>query len=262
MAHWIVAYVPAWVAGVVLVLVLPLVSAGAQAILRRVFPALRKGEHNDVAGFLVAVIGVSYAVVVGFAVVVLWQNFTTEQDATKTEALQATGIEQGSQIFGATTQRRLRGQVIAYNQTIVDNWGSIKQGNASPQVRARLDDMFTTIQSLEPRTAAQRAFVDQAEAHLFELSDDRRQRVLQIDEGALPSLMWVAILIASGVTITFCLLFGLENARMHYVMVAGVTAIIGTNLFLVTELNYPFVGDLSVQPTSYVTVVDSLTHGR
>jgi hypothetical protein len=54
------------------------------------------------------------------------------------------------------------------------------------------------------------------------------------------------------------LLSGLESARLHYVMVAGLAAIIGTNLFLVVELNYPFAGDISVEPTSYRTVVKEL----
>ena len=40
-------------------------------------------------------------------------------------------------------------------------------------------------------------------------------------------------------------------------MVAGPAALIGTNLFLVAELNYPYLGDISVQPTSYHTVYRS-----
>jgi hypothetical protein len=74
--------------------------------------------------------------------------------------------------------------------------------------------------------------------------------------------MWIAILIASAITIMFALLFGLESARLHYVMVAGLAAIIGTNLFLVVELNYPFAGDSSVEPTSYRAVVQELGSGE
>jgi hypothetical protein len=125
-------------------------------------------------------------------------------------------------------------------------------------VRANIDAMFTTIENLRPTTDAQRAFIHEAEARLLDLSNQRRDRIITTHEGELPSLMWIAILIASAITIMFALLFGLESARLHYVMVAGLAALIGTNLFLVAELNYPYLGDISVQPTSYHTVVREL----
>ena len=42
MAHWIVAHVPAWITGVVLIVVFPLAIVAIQAGLRRTVPALRK----------------------------------------------------------------------------------------------------------------------------------------------------------------------------------------------------------------------------
>ena len=258
MAYWIAARVPAWITGVVLIIVFPLATVAIQAILRRVVPALKKTEHNEVAGFLVAVIGVVYAVIAGFTIFALWENFTEAQNATKVEALRATPLEQGARVFGPATEARLRREVIAYNQSVIDHWDTIKQGNASPQVRANIDAMFTTIENLRPTTDAQRAFVHEAEARLLDLSNERRNRIITTHEGELPPLMWIAILIASAITIMFALLFGLESARLHYVMVAGLAAIIGTNLFLVAELNYPYLGDVSVQPTSYHTVVQEL----
>jgi hypothetical protein len=258
MAYWLASSVPAWITGVVLIILFPLATVAIQAILRRAVPALKKSEHNEVAGFLVAVIGVAYAVIAGFTIIALWENFTDAQNATKVEALRATPLEQGSRVFGPATEARLRSEVIAYNQAVIDNWDTIRQGNASPQVRARIDAMLTTIENLEPTTDAQRAFVHEAEARLLDLSNDRRDRIITTHEGELPSLMWIAILIASAITIMFALLFGLESARLHYVMVAGLAAIIGTNLFLVAELNYPYLGDVAVQPDSYHTVIQEL----
>ena len=262
MAYWLVTHIPAWITGVLLIVILPLATVAIQAILRRAVPALKKAEHNEVAGFLVAVIGVAYAIVAGFTIIVLWQNFTDAQNDTRVEALRATDLEQGSRVFGPATQARLRREIIAYNQSVIDNWSKVKQGNASPQVRANLDAMFITIQNLKATTDAQRAFVNEAEARLLDLSNDRSNRIIAAREGHLPHLMWIAILVASAITLMFALLFGLENARLHYVMVAGVAAIIGTNLLLVVALNYPFAGDISVQPTSYRTVVQQLQSGQ
>ena len=83
---------------------IPLVIVAIQAILRRVVPALKKTEHNEVAGFLVAVIGVVYAVIAGFTIIALWENFTEAQNATKVEALGATPLEQGVGSWGGATR--------------------------------------------------------------------------------------------------------------------------------------------------------------
>lgn len=87
MAYWIVSSVPAWITGVVLIILFPLATVAIQAFLRRAVPALKEREHNEVAGFLVAVIGVAYAVIAGFTIIALWENFTDAQNAMKVEAL-------------------------------------------------------------------------------------------------------------------------------------------------------------------------------
>jgi hypothetical protein len=48
--------VPVWILGPLLVLVLPLLAVGVQAVIRRRLPVLAAGEHNEVAGFLIAVV--------------------------------------------------------------------------------------------------------------------------------------------------------------------------------------------------------------
>ena len=106
----------------------------------------------------------STPVIAGFTIIALWENFTEAQNATKVEALGATPLEQGSRASGPATEDRLRREIIAYNQSVIDNWDTIKEGNASPQVRANMDAMFTTIESLRPTSNDQRAFVHEAEA--------------------------------------------------------------------------------------------------
>ena len=51
----------------------------AQLGLRRLAPQLAKGEHNDVAGFVIAVVGVIYAVMLGFVVIVTWEKFVARR---------------------------------------------------------------------------------------------------------------------------------------------------------------------------------------
>ena len=69
--RWIVTNVPVWVVAVVLVVALPGLAIGAKALIGKRVAVLGSDSHNDVAGFLVAVVAVIYAVVIGFTVVSL-----------------------------------------------------------------------------------------------------------------------------------------------------------------------------------------------
>jgi len=45
---------PIWLTGILLIVVLPAVVVAGQAVLRRVWPALLDGDHNEVTGFIIA----------------------------------------------------------------------------------------------------------------------------------------------------------------------------------------------------------------
>jgi hypothetical protein len=64
------------VLSVILSVIVPVLAAVAGMILvqRLVPPALRQ-EHNDVAGFIYAVLGVAYAVLLAFVVIVVWEEW-------------------------------------------------------------------------------------------------------------------------------------------------------------------------------------------
>ena len=57
-----------WLVGFLLVVVLPGVVLLIQWGIRRRWPALAEGDHNEVVGFIIAVVGVIYAVLLAFVV--------------------------------------------------------------------------------------------------------------------------------------------------------------------------------------------------
>jgi uncharacterized membrane protein YgaE (UPF0421/DUF939 family) len=59
--------------------------AGLVLVQHLVPPGLRE-EHNDVAGFIYAVLGVAYAVLLAFVVIAVWQEYKTAQTSVESEA--------------------------------------------------------------------------------------------------------------------------------------------------------------------------------
>jgi hypothetical protein len=94
-----VTAVPVWLLGVLLIVVLPTAAVGAQLGIRRMWPHLVEGEHNDVAGFIIAVVGVIYAVLLAFVVIITWENFSAAEGVVGEEASALRSIYRESSAF-------------------------------------------------------------------------------------------------------------------------------------------------------------------
>ena len=55
-------------------------------VVRRRFPHPVRQANNEVAGFIITMLGVVYGVILGFMVVVVWQQFEDAQSAAQREA--------------------------------------------------------------------------------------------------------------------------------------------------------------------------------
>lgn len=69
------AYIPWWLTIVFVSLTFVIVACGGHVLVKRSFPKSDFIVHNEVAGFLIAVVGVLYAVLLGFLTIVVWEQF-------------------------------------------------------------------------------------------------------------------------------------------------------------------------------------------
>src|SRR5205085_7914268 len=63
-----------------------LLSLAGMLLVRRRVPQSVLREHNEVAGFLIAVIGVAYAVLLVFVVIAVWEKFEAARATAEHEA--------------------------------------------------------------------------------------------------------------------------------------------------------------------------------
>ena len=75
------AGVPVWL-GALLVVILPTLLAMCGPILvRRRFSLERLTTNNEIAGFKFATVGVIYAVLLAFAIIIVWERFADAENA-------------------------------------------------------------------------------------------------------------------------------------------------------------------------------------
>lgn len=76
---------PAWVALLLVPGSMAAIACAGHLTVRRRVAVRDLVSHNEVAGFVYAVVGVVYAVVLGFVVVIVWQQFNDSDERSQAE---------------------------------------------------------------------------------------------------------------------------------------------------------------------------------
>ncbi|ABL06605.1 DUF4239 domain-containing protein [Mycobacterium ulcerans] len=237
--------IPAWLLLVALVI---LVAGGAvliQMIVRRRFPKLIQDAHNDATRFAYGVIGFVYAFFVGFMVSALWSQINNEDSQARSEGAAAIQLARDLTVFDTADRDRIRLALLQYERAAVAEWHIAASGSDYPQV--------------QPRDDTQKIFLAASFRNLEKMYQARVERVIQArtDEG--PSwLLWSVILLTSGLVLGCSIVFGVEQPRIHYTLVATVGVLVAVNLFLLLELGHPFTGALATSPEPLRDVIHVL----
>ncbi|MGW8552091.1 bestrophin-like domain [Streptomyces tubercidicus] len=261
--RWIVINLPPWLLLAGLVVVIAGGTAIVQALVRHRIPRVKQGEQNEIAQFLFPVIAVVYGFLIGFIVLALWGQVNTADQTTRTEGAMAAQLARGHEVFGTAESARIRQSLLAYGHAAVAEWPSAAVGESTPEAENALSRLHRTYESIRPRNDTQRSFLTSSVASLKELSIARTERLLEARTNIGPPLsLWMAILLTSGLVLGFSATFGSEQALIHYGMVAAVSVLVATNLFLVTELSYAFLGEFATSPEPLRAVVEALSPPR
>ncbi|MFF3540397.1 hypothetical protein [Streptomyces platensis] len=261
--RWIVINVPSWLLLAGLVVGIAGGTATVQAFVRHRVPRLKRGEQNEIAQFLFPVIAVVYGFLIGFIVLALWGQVNTADQTTRTEGAMATQLARGREVFGKAESARIGQSLLAYGRAAAAEWPSAAAGDATPEAENALNRLHSTYESIRPRNDTQRAFLASSLASLKELSVARTERLLEARTNIGPPLsLWMAVLLTSGLVLAFSATFGSEQALIHYGMVAAVSVLVATNLFLVTELSYAFLGEFATSPEPLRAAVEALSPPR
>ena len=214
-------------------------------------------QHNDVAGFIYAVLGVVYAVLLGFVTIVVWEDFEGARNTTDSEANELAEFFWLARELPEPEGERIQDLARSYAKVVIDEeWSLMEQGQASPHASALTDEMRSSIYDFEPDTEAEQVLYELGLERVHDLVDQRRLRLLEAREG-IPRVMWGVLLLGGIIVVGFTYLFGLENTRSHTLMIAALAAIIALGLFTIYALDHPFAGVSRVHPDAFELVLET-----
>jgi hypothetical protein len=233
------------------VLVPVLVAVAGLALVQRLVPPDRRERQNDVAGFIFAVLGVAYAVLLAFVVIAVWQDYKTAQTNVESEAHELAGVYFLASQLPEPDRTRLQDLARTYARVVVNQeWPMMKQGQTSPRADSLLRQLRLELLKFDPHTEGEQVLYERGLTQLHDAVDARRSRLLEVREG-IPELLWVVLVLGGVITVSFTYLFGLKSNLAHALMVAALTLLICGILFTIGEFNNSFSGPVEIQPEAF-----------
>ncbi len=252
MLEWLES-VPALVSGSVIVAGFVALSLAVAFVVDRVSPRELRIEHNDLAGFILAVIGVIYAVLLAFVTIGVWERFEAAEARSYDEAAALTAIYRDAGSFERGGE--VRAAVRAYVESLLgDEWRRMQRGEESPRVDSQIERIDAMVRALPVTSQSRQDVHGQMLAELNVALGDRDARLAE-DATGINGVMWVVLGIGAFVTIGFTSLFGFRRDSMQYVMIGALALLIGLVLYLAIAMNYPYRGAVTVDPKAFHTAL-------
>jgi hypothetical protein len=232
-----------------------LVAVVGLLLVQRLVPPDRRVEHNDVAGFIFAVLGVAYAVLLAFVVIAVWQDYKTAQTNVESEANELAGVYFLASRLPEPERTRVQDLARRYAKVVVvEEWPMMKRGQTSPRADSLVRQLRLELLEFDPRTRGEQVLYERGLTQLHDAVDARRARLLEVREG-IPNLLWVVLVVGGVITVTFTYLFGLKSNLAHALMVAALTLVICGILFTIGEFNNSFSGVVEIRPDAFREVL-------
>jgi hypothetical protein len=240
---------------VLVVLFMVAFACGMQILIHSHFKDEDFVEHNEVAGFIIAVVGTLYAVVLGFITVVTWQGYNDTRERVALEASSVTDAWHAAVGLPPPVRKTLRKDMLMYATEMANvEWRKMREGSFSPVGDELIMDA-TNIVGTAP-IADRSAQNAQAETLrlLSELHDSRSRR-LEANFDGLSWLEWTVLAIGAITVLALCWLFGVRRSAAHLIMTGSVAVIVATLFVLVFELQAPFRSDVGISNGAWTAVL-------
>ncbi len=232
-------------------------------LLRWLWPASQRSEHNDIIGWQISVLGTTYAVILAFMLWNVWNNFQTARINAEMEANDLVNLYRIAGGLDSAESAAIRGLCREYAAVIVsEEWPAMAREELSARSFSVTRDLWDVlVQSHSGAAGAggkeatsdvfRQSKYEQAFSALTQMSEHRRLRQIE-SRIKLPGILWAVLVVGGVVVIGSACLFGCRNFALHFIHVFVLSFLLSLVLVSVAEIDRPFQGPVHVQPDAFV----------
>lgn len=235
------------------------VAAGLARLLGRSERAV-SGSHNPQA---LSVVGSallsSFILLTAFLIAGTWSTYNTDRQHTYDEARSVTTAYWLAGKLQPADRDRMRAGLAAYgNEVVADDWPSMARHQTSNTPAGTLDALRVEAAGIHPATAADEKARADVAAALDDVYSKRLIRAADVNY-TMPSLLYVAMVIAAVLLVAYPPLVGLTANGRNVVVLSGLGAMVGLGILIVVGLSHPYSEPLRIAPTAFRHALEQFT---
>jgi Protein of unknown function (DUF4239) len=215
------------------------------------WPPTHRRSHNEIVGWQMSVIGTTYAVILGFMLYNVWDNFRTADLNADQEANALVSLYRLADGLPDSSRKEVQAAARRYATIVVqEEWPDMSRRAFSPAGAAVTQELWETIVKVGREPSSQSATFMQVVAQLATMTEHRRVRHLE-SRSNLPVILWIVLLSGGVITIVSSCLLSSESFRLHFVLILCLSLILGITLLAIAEVDRPFQGPVRVEPDGF-----------
>jgi Protein of unknown function (DUF4239) len=210
--------------------------------------------QHDVADPLSQVVGMMFAILLGFMVGDAMNRYASTRAIVQQEAASLGDIFRLSDGLPQANKDRIRALCISYcEQMINDEWPRMRETHTtSTTAWNTYRKLWKELATLAPKEQGESNVQQIMLGCMVTMADNHRLRVQALSSG-LPMVLWVVLIIGGVATIVFTYFFSANRLKMQVIMVSLVSLVLCLNVFLLASYDDPFSGDVHISPGAFET---------
>ncbi len=254
--RWLFLSVPTPVLGCIMILLAMLFAAGGTLLVRRRCPVRVLKAHHDITGPMFGTVGVLYAVLLAFIVIVAWQNFDKAGSDVVQEANYYGDIYRNSNGLDVEFRPKIRAAMDAYLESVIeDEWPRLPAGGMSERSQKNALAVWALVGAYQPQSEASKIFLAETVHRMNLAGEMRRQRLMNARNG-IHLVLWLVLYMGAIIMMGFAFCFGAESQRMQLLMNSVLALLMTLILFTVHVLDSPFGGTMGITAEPFRQVLE------
>lgn len=213
-------------------------------------------RNHEVAGVVYSVVGAIFAVTVALVVDTVHDEYITAERNAASEAVQAASLYQLADWFPDNGGVQLKSRLKQYVNIVIEKEWDIASRRSTgefsvPEAEKAFHELSTAVRMLEPQTFQQQSAYAEALQRLTVLRESRYSR-LYGKRFDLPFPLLFAVVFGGVITIGFAMFFSMDSPKTQMVMIFFLSALIWSNVLVISQVQYPFNGIDVTPPRAFL----------
>ncbi|MEN6437246.1 MAG: hypothetical protein ABFD97_01550 [Syntrophobacter sp.] len=231
-------------------------------VTRKFMPAGFEPSHNNIVGYIFGTLGVVYAVVLGFAIFLVWQEYEDSEHSVALEAGEALAVYHDLSLYpDPAIAKPLKESLASYLKSIIsEEYPAMARMERSKATDGAFLDLWIRFKTLAPGNLQEQTVYSRTLTDMHSLAKSRTDR-LQASYDELPEMIWLVLMVGAIATLGCTLFFSADHVKSHLALTCLLAAVIATVWFVIMGLDHPFLGWACIKATHCEKALEVMLQG-